>query len=139
MISFVNYFRFVGFLLAMASISACDNTAQLTHSASSPDGSVSVDMMLVDGGKPAYTVSKDGKTLVDTSILGFSFQGQEYLGENMTMTSGATLVVSDPWTMPWGEQREVENTYTQLTVGFSETGESGRAFDVVFRIYDDGI
>lgn len=139
MISSFYSMRMVGFSLIVALISACDNTAPIQDSATSPDGSISVNMLLVDGGKPAYTVSKDSKILIDTSILGFSFEGQEYLGENMTMTSGASLVVSDPWTMPWGEQREVENTYTQLTVGFSETGESPRSFEVVFKVYDDGI
>lgn len=125
-------------ILAVAGIflfTSCEE--QLVSSATSPDGNVKVEMFLTGEGQPAYTVSYGEKLAIDTSTLGYTFEGQDMLGKGMTMTSAKSMVVSDPWEMQWGEQREVENTFTQLTVGFQD--ESSRAFDVVFRIYDDGL
>ena len=41
--------------------------------------------------------------------------------------------------MPWGEQRMVDNTYNELKIELAESGEGGRTFEIIFRVYDDGI
>ncbi|MGQ3113840.1 MAG: glycoside hydrolase family 97 protein, partial [Brevundimonas sp.] len=40
---------------------------------------------------------------------------------------------------PWGERRLVRNHYNEFRVTYAETGGLARRFDVVFRLYDDGL
>ncbi|MDP5168684.1 MAG: glycoside hydrolase family 97 protein [Bacteroidia bacterium] len=128
------------FLAGIILLSACQPSPNApSTSVSSPDGKLSVDMMLVDNGKPAYLVKKNGAILIDTSTLGLDIAGQPFLGENMTISSASSSEFSETWEMPWGEQRMVNNTYHQLSVDFQEKGENPRSMTLVFRVYNDGL
>jgi alpha-glucosidase len=43
------------------------------------------------------------------------------------------------WGQPWGEVARVRDHHNELRVSVRETAEPGRHFDVVFRVFDDGL
>jgi len=57
----------------------------------------------------------------------------------MELLRTKTRSLTETWEMPWGEQRFVEDTYNELKAEFREKSALKRRFDVVFRVYDDGI
>lgn len=106
---------------------------------SSPDGNVKVNVFLLETGRAAYTVHYEHELVLDTSAVGFSFYDAPELQDGLRISSVGRKVFSETWEMPWGEQRMVENTYNELSVGFQEKENLQRTFELVFRVYDDGV
>jgi glucan 1,4-alpha-glucosidase len=110
----------------------------VTH-VSSPDGNIRVSISLSEKGEPQYEVSHKGEAIILPSVMGFSFTEAPPLAENIELVGTKTISFTETWEMPWGEQRFVENTYNELKAEFREKSALKRRFDVVFRVYDDGI
>ena len=56
-----------------------------------------------------------------------------------TLTAGQPIAVDDTWEQPWGERRFVRDRYNELRATFVEKDHDRRRFDVVFRVFDDGV
>ncbi len=125
-------------LFAAAILAACGGEAERTWVVTSPDQQVEV-AVFTQAGKPAYTVSYKGNVTIDTSYMGFEFRGQEPLTGNMSLTNGQLSSADETWEMQWGEQREVKNQYNLLKLTVKETAAPSRVFDLVFKVYDDGL
>ena len=108
-------------------------------SASSPDGSVTVEVKIVEDGRAAYSVTRKGKPVLTTSRLGFLFTDVVKLDRNLTITGQESRSVDETWEQPWGEWRTIRNRFNEVKVHFKEAKGPGRAFDVTFRVYDDGL
>lgn len=126
---------FTPILLVMIMLaSSCQNRET---SVTSPDGRIRFEISMQDG-TPAYTVSKDGETILDHSALGFTLKGED---SPMAFTN-AELIGTDAkdetWEQVWGEDRFVRNNYNEMTVRLSESGEAARKVDVIVRVFDDG-
>ena len=126
---------FTPILLVMIMLaSSCQNRET---SVTSPDGRIRFEISMLDG-TPAYTVSKDGETILDHSALGFTLKGED---SPMAFTN-AELIGTDAkdetWEQVWGEDRFVRNNYNEMTVRLSESGEAARKVDVIVRVFDDG-
>ena len=106
---------------------------------SSPDGNLSVNVFLLENGQAAYTVTFKQETIIDTSTVGFEFIDAPALAQGLKITRVAKRSFSETWEMPWGEQRWVENNYHELVVGLQEEKDLKRSFDLVFRVYNDGL
>ena len=104
---------------------------------SSPDGTVTV-AVGVKTGKPYYTVSRQGQTIVAPSHLGFQLS-DGLLGEHAKMLRYSTASTDETWHQPWGEEDSVRNHYHELTVRFQERAAVKREMSVVFRVFNDGI
>lgn len=103
----------------------------------SPDGRLCVTVG-VKGGKPFYTVCRDGKPVVNTSYLGFTLDDGDFCNDFKVM--GKTRNSKDEtWTQPWGEDRVVRNHYNELKVKLQQGGKKKRLLNIVFRAFDDGI
>ena len=105
---------------------------------SSPDGSLTVDMMLTDG-QPHYRVVTDGDTVVAPSPLGFTFEEAPPLRDGFEVTNTATRSVDTTWSPVWGTEEEIANRFNELTVELKETEAPKRRLTLVFRAYDDGV
>lgn len=105
----------------------------------SPSGNIEVNVFTLPGGLAAYTVSLEGQMVIDTSGLAFEFLDRNPLKEGLQILSSDTRSFSETWEMPWGEQRFVENSYQELRVAFAEKEGLKREFDLMFRVYDDGL
>ncbi|MEM1001774.1 MAG: glycoside hydrolase family 97 N-terminal domain-containing protein [Bacteroidota bacterium] len=93
----------------------------------------------LDKGKAYYQVRFQNEVVIDTSYLGFEFIEDKSLGSNLEVLTVDISTYSETWEMPWGEQREVQNNYNQLTINLKEQGENGRRISVVYKVYDDGL
>src|SRR5262245_32123594 len=119
-------------LLAARQVSAQELTV------ASPDGSVRVRFELRDGA-PTYAVSRFGGELIRASKLGFQLVDSQPLDRNFKIVSAKNCSFSQTWEQPWGEQREVQNSYNELRVVLRQQDELARELVVVFRVFDDGV
>ncbi|WP_223621159.1 glycoside hydrolase family 97 protein [Lysobacter sp. ESA13C] len=106
--------------------------------AQSPDGSLKVSVVVEDEGKLSYRVDRKGVALIGDSRLGMLL-GSGRLERNLAFVSKSTSPHDDTWEQPWGERQFVRNRYNELRVAIGETLGAKRRFDVVFRLYEDGL
>ncbi len=107
--------------------------------ARSPGGIVSVALYVDGDGRPSYTVSRRGTRILDKSRLGFLFTDQRKIERDEMFVAAATREEDGRWEQPWGEWRTIRNHFRELKARFRDRGAPGRVFDVVFRLYDDGV
>ena len=131
---------FVAFLVVVAAAgSSCSKKAAQETTIHSPDGDIHVAFFLSTSGKPAYTVGFKGNTIIDTSYLGFSFLESGDLTKGLTVTGTQQASYDSTWQMPWGEKKNVRNHYNELTIKLKEQSNPSRKFNIIFRVYDDGV
>lgn len=99
----------------------------------SPNGRIKATVHLVDG-KLTYTVTKDGRTLVDESPLGLKTTLKD-LTEGLSLVSSATAEIDDPYWLPVGKQTSYRDRCNILSV---ITSKGTWRQTVQFRLYDDG-
>jgi alpha-glucosidase len=107
--------------------------------AASPDGRTVVELSLNGEGRLAYRVARDGKPLIGDSRLGFILRNGRELLRNLKLESQSTRSSDSTWEQPWGEERRIRDHYDELRASFVESDRDHRRFDVVFRVYDDGL
>lgn len=105
----------------------------------SPDGSIVVDLSTDNDGRPAYAVSRKGQAVITPSRLGFLLLDAPKFERNIEIVQPRTRSVDETWEQPWGERRFIRNHYNELTVTLKEKAKPFRSFDVVFRVFDDGV
>ncbi|MGV3578443.1 glycoside hydrolase family 97 protein [Brevundimonas sp.] len=106
---------------------------------SSPDGSLTVTVTTDGDGRPSYAVTRLGRPVVAPSRLGFILTDAPKLERGLAVTAEPATDHDDTWEQPWGERRFIRNHYRELRVHLRETTALARVFDVVFRVYDDGL
>ena len=124
-------------LLIFMSVSCISNSEHIHIE--SPEKKVSLNFFLNENGSPAYSLTFQSKLLVDTSYLGFEFKNQPSLNKGLKVVSKTVTHIEEQWETVWGEQRIVDNNYTQLVLQLEEEESPNRKFAVVFKIYDDGV
>lgn len=105
----------------------------------SPDGRNVVQLDINGEGRLAYQVQRDGKSVIDDSRLGIQLRNGRELLRNLKLDAQASSSFDETWEQPWGERRYIRNHYNELRATFVETDRDHRRFDVVFRVYNDGI
>ncbi|MFM5947777.1 MAG: glycoside hydrolase family 97 N-terminal domain-containing protein [Novosphingobium sp.] len=115
--------------------------AQVTGpvSATSPGGTISVELGTEGDGRAVYSVSRKGKTIIAPSRLGFLFTDVAKIDRRLEITGTETRDFDGTWSQPWGEWSSIRNHYRELKVHLRETTALARVFTVTFRIYDDGV
>jgi len=124
-------------LLSFTLLSSCSMNPQTT--ASSPDGTLSVNFMLSENGQAQYAVSYEGSAIIDTSSLGFEFKNIKPLNGGFEIRNTESRSVNESWKPVWGEQAEVQNHYNELLVSLKETEAPNRIVNLRFRVFDDGM
>lgn len=92
----------------------------------------------VDGGTPYYRVQRLGEAVVQRSRLGFELRDGR-LDRGMVVLAQTRQSHDDTWEQPWGETRLVRDHYNELRVSLGERDGAQRTFEVIFRVYDDGL
>lgn len=128
-------------ILAAAAVFAVSQPAWAAPiaSATSPDGTVSVELNTDGDGRISYSVSRKGKAIVAPSKLGFLFTDTAKIDRRLTVTGQETRDFDETWSQPWGEWANIRNKYRELKVHLKETTALARVFSVTFRLYDDGV
>ncbi|PTS88685.1 MULTISPECIES: glycoside hydrolase family 97 protein [unclassified Caulobacter] len=129
------------FRLALAAflLVAAPALAGPTATIASPDKVLSVEVTTDNDGRPSYTVARLGKPLIAPSRLGFILVDAPKLERNLVLAGEATRSFDETWEQPYGERRFIRNRYNELRVTLAEKNGLQRRFDVVFRVYDDGV
>jgi alpha-glucosidase len=117
---------------------ACAASAQEPLRVESPDGRNVVAIEIRDGGL-YYSVNRDGKAVLQPSRLGFEFRNAAPLRDSLRITGSARSSQDETWTQPWGEVETVRDHHNELRVSVVETPARARRFDLVVRVFDDGI
>ncbi|WP_202841159.1 glycoside hydrolase family 97 protein [Luteimonas saliphila] len=107
--------------------------------ACSPGNVLCVELTTDNDGRPSYAVHRVGREVIAPSRLGVLFTDVPKFERNLEIAELAQDRFDQTWEQPWGERREIRNHYNQLTVTLRERTGRKRDFDVVFRLYDDGI
>lgn len=128
-------------ILAAAAVFAVSQPAWAAPiaNATSPDGTVSVELNADGDGRISYSVSRKGKAIVAPSKLGFLFTDTAKIDRRLTVTGQETRDFDETWSQPWGEWANIRNKYRELKVHLKETTALARVFSVTFRLYDDGV
>ena len=115
--------------------------AEQVAQAASPDGRIVVQLDLNGEGRLAYRVLRNGKPVIADSRLGFlPAQRRASCSATSTCRARTPRSLDDTWEQPWGERRFVRNHYNELRVELRrEATRDKRRFDVVFRVFDDGV
>jgi alpha-glucosidase len=130
--------RGMTFTAVLMTLTATAAIAQDTITVSSPDGRNKVGVATNEG-KLYYTLSRDGRSLLMPSMLGFQFRGAPTLQDGLRITGTKRATHDETWTQPWGEVARVRDHYNELKVAVRETTSPGRSFELVVRAFNDGI
>ncbi|MFT3905856.1 MAG: glycoside hydrolase family 97 protein [Steroidobacteraceae bacterium] len=135
------FHRTLTLLMPLALLLSAPARAALTQVASidSPGKVLSVTATLNDEGRPGYSINRLGQPVIGESRLGFILADAPKLERNFIATGSETRSVDETWEQPWGEWRYVRNHYNELRVHLQEKNPPARRYDVVFRVYDDGV
>ncbi len=106
-------------------------------SVDSPGKVLRVSLQL-DGGNPSYRVERLGQTVVADSRLGFQLRDGR-LDRDLAVLGQTARTVDETWEQPWGERRYVRNHYNEVVVQLGERSGAKRRFELVFRVFDDGL
>lgn len=104
---------------------------------SSPDGHIKVTAGL-KGGKPFYSVARDGRAVINPSYLGFELD-KGSLKDGFEVIASKRDTKCETWTQVWGEDKDVVNHYNELRLCLRQRRGAKLRLDVVLRVFDDGL
>jgi len=103
----------------------------------SPDGTIEATIQ-VDG-PLRYSVTVDGQPIISDARLGLKLREGTTLGADVELSNSASRGENSTWETPLGKQREVRNRYREATLLLSERSAKGRTFQLIVRVFDDGV
>jgi alpha-glucosidase len=130
--------RLPALVLLAATLALPVARAETVATVSSPNKVLTVELDLHEG-RLAYRVLRFGEKVIDDSRLGFRLRGSGALDRNLALASQARRSHDQTWEQPWGENRFVRDHHEELRATIRETIVPHRTFDLVFRVFDDGI
>jgi alpha-glucosidase len=101
----------------------------------SPDGKIEVRLRC--DGTLRYSVSVDGRPVLSDSALGLKLRDGTELGREVELVEATRRSADATWENPWGKRRRVRDRHNELRLALKS--KAGRAFEVVFRAFDDGV
>ncbi len=115
----------------------------------SPDGRLAAHFYLADGGRPVYSLEREGKTVVRDSRMGFTLEWRKSdLASGFSVSHVQRSTFDEVWHPVWGEEANIRNHYNELCVTLQQDfylDHEGKCVDkptvmvVRFRLYDDGL
>ena len=110
----------------------------IAQSLKSPDGRLTIAFQA--GGRLIYTVSYQGKPLVETSALKLDLQGQTpQMGEDVRIVDATPSKIDDTYILLAGKTSSVRRNANALRLEIVENGGPGRKFFLEARTYDDAV
>jgi glucan 1,4-alpha-glucosidase len=137
-------FKKISFALA-AGLLCLTATAQPPIKVSSPNGVTQLDFWIDGAGRPMYSFSYKNRPVVQASLLGLRIKDTHTekplpgLDSNLAIKGSQQSAGNSTWKPVWGEVKEIRDNHRQLTVTLVQKGESLIEFNIVFKIYDEGL
>jgi len=110
-----------------------------TYKINSPGKVTELLFELTPSGQPQYSFSKNGKSVIEPSLMGFEFQGIQKMTEGFEVVSTEEKTADETWEQPWGEFKKVRDHHNELIVHLKESKGEERLVDIIFRVFDDGV
>ena len=104
----------------------------------SPDGRIRLDFALRNN-QVFYAVSKENKEIVKKSKLEFEILNEDLFKNNLKLIRSRTSRHEETIEMPWGEDRYLDNNYTEGVFYLAETSGSRRIFTLRFRVFNSSV
>jgi len=114
----------------------CTNKDSL--SIKSPNNQLKVQFNAMDNGV-FYSLYFKDSLIVRDSKLGFHFKEMDPLEKNLEISGFEYSNSNTTWTQVWGENNNIVDHYNQLIVSLQEKENRKRKFDIVFKVYNDGV
>jgi len=124
--------------LALAALTVITAPLPGQSSVASPDGRNQVTVQVHDG-RLYYSLTRDGRTVILPSRLGFEFRGAPALRDSLRITDTTRDSHDEWWPQPWGEVARVRDHHNELAVSVEETAAPNRRFTLRVRAFDDGV
>ncbi|WP_103070653.1 glycoside hydrolase family 97 protein [Aquimarina sediminis] len=119
-------------------LTSCSKKEVSSLMINSPDKKIQVHFDITNT-KPVYSVTFEGKKIINGSKLGLEFKHQEPLTGNFEVTEVVRNTVDKKWEQVWGEKKEVRNHYNEALIRLKEKSGNKRKLNIVFRVFDDGL
>jgi alpha-glucosidase len=126
------------YYLTIAAFSAGVGPVHSQVRVASPDGRNQVTVEIREG-RLTYSLNRDGRELIQPSLLGFEFRGAPPLRDSLGIIDSTRQAHDEWWTQPWGEVARVRDHHNELAVGVQETAGLHRRFILRVRAFDDGV
>ena len=104
----------------------------------SPDGRTKCHFFLKNS-QIFYEVTKDDRSVIKKSRLDIVICGEEPLHDRLKLVRFRERRHQETIEMPWGEDRYLDNTYTEGVFYLEETAKAHRIFTIRFRIFNNAV
>ena len=104
----------------------------------SPDGNLTLTFRLNDNGTPSYKLLFKGKTVIDESKMGFTFNSLASFTEKFVITDTKFSTSDKVWQPVWGEQKDIRDNHNEMLVSLNQTS-TNRKLNIRFRLFNDGL
>ncbi len=132
--------RFALPLLALGLFTQCKPSKMAdSWTVQSPGQVVTAHVFLDSAGQAAYHILRGDKTVIDTSLLGFSLLDQAPIAGGLEVKKAENRSFTENWETVWGQSKMVANNFNELMLELEEKEAPNRRFRLVFRLYDDGL
>ena len=112
--------------------------AALAETVKSPNGQLTLDFSLQNGGVPTYHLTYKGRDVIKTSTLGLELKDAPSLTDGFAVAGTKTAAINQSWQPVWGEVKTIRNHYNELAVTLTQAATQ-RTILVRFRVFDDGL
>lgn len=109
------------------------------QSIQSPDKKITLTFSLTSAGEPTYSVTKEGKVIIEESKLGLLLKGQPSLEKGFILANSEIKTKDETWSPVWGEETQIRDQHNELKVNLVQPGEKSRIFQITFRVFNDGL
>lgn len=124
---------FFFFVLSSLFISAAQ-----TFTVNSPNHIVQVKISQQPDGSIRYSVTRKDKQVILPSGFMFKFSKPDVVLKEFLITAVDSSAFNETWQPVWGELKEIQNNYKQLSLTLTDKNKSGIIIKIVFRVFDDG-
>lgn len=119
--------------------------AQVKTTVYSPNKNIQLNFWLNDKGAPVYELTYKNREVIFPSTMGFQLkqtmtnEALPALQSNLKITASSQTTYNNKWKPVWGDVKEIRENYNQLLVSLSQQGENAIVFNIIFKVFDDGI
>lgn len=137
------YKRLLAAFMALALLMSA--AAQQKITVTSPGNTTHLSFWLDANGSPFYSVTYKNRTVLQPPALGleikdtYADKALPSLASNLSLTNQSQSASNTVWKPVWGELKEIRDNHKKLVVTLTQKGEKPIHFDIVFKVYDDGI
>lgn len=114
-------------------------TAQPTLRSSSPDGRISLQVVVSDDGTLTYAVAFKNRPVVRPSSLSLKFREPAVELARFTVVKVDTSTFDQTWQPVWGEYSSIRDHHKEVRLTLQDRGRSGILVNVVFRVFNEGV